>query len=255
MLACAVSTKTGAFGKLASYKVNILNTKAYASFSKVSTKFLSDIFKAEFRTIPLENRRCSLNQGFQQLAKNAGFNCYQSMQKRDSVLIRTQEIIEALKFAGLCDELPLSKTRYSRLLKCDVLCSSDQQLCVAVDPDGIVLKTPFLSNPSLHVPDFEFYSLNVHGAGGVWMTLDEWDIFVEDLEDNLDFNDDLECQIEEIWNKTSPDSCGELFLSSNPDWDELANCTEGMLRARVLEHVGHTPLDLLYDYFSSERRA
>ncbi|WP_230857703.1 hypothetical protein, partial [Vibrio fluvialis] len=78
--------------------------------------------------------------------------------------------------------------------------------------------------------------------------------FVDAYEDNLDFNGDLEYQIEEIWNKNTPDSCGELFLSSNPDWEELADCTEGILRARVLEHAGHTPLDLLYDYFSSERR-
>ncbi|MFD2017301.1 hypothetical protein ACFSJQ_20565 [Vibrio olivae] len=158
-------------------------TNAYASFSEVSTKILSDLFKTEFRTIPLENRRCSLNQGFQQLARNAGFNCYQSMQKQESALIRTEELIEALKFAGLSDELA-SNARYSRLLKCDVFCGSDQQLSAAVDPDGIVLNTPFLSKP--YIPDFEFYSLNVHGAGGIWMTLDEWDNFVEDLEDNLD---------------------------------------------------------------------
>ncbi|MBT2947707.1 hypothetical protein PO25_07380 [Vibrio anguillarum] len=227
-------------------------TNAFASFSEVSTKILSDIFKTEFRTIQLENRRCSLNQGFQQLARNAGFNCYQSMQKQESALIRAEELIEALKFAGLSDELA-SKARYSRLLKCDVFCGSDQQLSVAVAPDGIVLNTPFLSKPN--IPDFEFFSLNVHGAGGIWMTLDEWDNFVEDLEDNLDFNGDLEYQIEEIWNKNTPESCGELFLSSNPDWDDLADCTEGMLRACVLEHAGHTPLDLLYDYFSSERRA
>lgn len=253
MLGYAVSTKSDAFGKLSSYKV-IMLTNAYASFSEVSTKILSDLFKTEFRTIPLENRRCSLNQGFQQLARNAGFNCYQSMQKQESALIRTEELIEALKFAGLSDELA-SNARYSRLLKCDVFCGSDQQLSAAVDPDGIVLNTPFLSKSSPYIPDFEFYALNVHGTGGIWMTLDEWDNFVEDLEDNLDFNGDLEYQIEEIWNKNTPDSCGELFLSSNPDWDELADCTEGMLRARVLEHAGHTPLDLLYDYFSSERRA
>lgn len=226
---------------------------AFAVFAEVSPKILSDIYKREFRTIPQENRQCSLNQGLQLLARNAGFKCYQSMTIQDSVLIRTHELIDALKAAGLSNEMSQRYAHFSRLLRCDVLCSSDQQLCIAIDSSGGVIETPFLSNPSPYIPNFIFYPLTVHGNDGMWLTLDEWESFVKDLKLSLNHNNDIEWQIEEIWNNVSTDSCGELFLSSNPDWDELADCSEGRFRQCVLEYAGHTPLDFLYSYFSSER--
>lgn len=61
---------------------------AYADFANIPPKILSDIFKREFRTIPQENRQCSLTQGYQLLAKSSGFECYQSMINQDSVLNR-----------------------------------------------------------------------------------------------------------------------------------------------------------------------
>lgn len=44
-----------------------------------------------------------------------------------------------------------------------------------------------------------------------------------------------------------------FLVPSNSDWDELADYSEGQFRQRVLEYAGHTPLDLLYSCFSSER--
>ncbi|MEZ9597057.1 hypothetical protein AB4298_20795 [Shewanella sp. 10N.261.52.F9] len=230
-----------------------MNINAYSDFVEISTTTLLDCFKLEFRDIPTEIRQCKLNQGYQALARNAGFSGLEAMKAQSSVLLTMNEFVAALESSGVKKQSWSTNEHIAQLLESDVQCTFSQgDLCVAIHDNGEIIETPYYANPSPYSPALTFYVLPVD-ANGAWLTYDEWYRFILDLRKNLNFDDNIDSQIEDIWNAVNPDHCGELFLSEQPDWDELTHCSEGLFRQRILKHSGHTPLDLLYDYFSSER--
>lgn len=231
-----------------------MNTNAYSTFSKISPKKLLSDFKAGYRNISEENRLMSLNQGYQSLAKYAHFSSLEAMLAQNSVLIQASEFADALASCGLSRPINSTDVTFAKLLKCDVLCMRNLgNLCVAISDDAVVIDTPYLDNPRPYSPNTSFYALSVNSDNGAWLTNDEWCNFVRTLRKDLDFERDIEEQIEAIWSCVSPDYCGELFLSEYPDSDDLAVSSEGRFRQIVLKHSGHTCVDLVYDYFSAER--
>lgn len=230
-----------------------MNIDAYSDFSEISTSKLRRIFKAAYRNIPKELRVLSLNQGYQKLANCAQFSSFEAMNAQEFVLISVNEFSRALASCGYTDP---SSLYFSKLLECDVLCMRlSGDLCIAIT-DNVVIDTPFLMSPSPNIPNAKFYTLSVDANDGAWLTFDEWQDFIEKLRDTIDFElDDIESQISDVWDSVSPDYCGELFLSEEPNYEEMKTYSEGRFRQTVLDHSGHTPISLVYDYFTdlSER--
>lgn len=226
-----------------------MNVDAYSDFSEISTSKLRTAFKCAYRNIPKEQRALSLNQGYQKLANCAQFSSFEAMNAQDSVLITVNEFSRALASCGYTKP---SGLYVSKLLECDVLCMSlSGNLCIAIT-DNVVIDTPFLMSPSPYIPNAKFYTLSVDASDGAWLTFDEWQDFIEKLRNTIDFElDDIESQISDIWDSVSPDCCGELFLSEVPNYEEMETYSEGKFRQTVLDYSGHTPISLIYDYFTA----
>lgn len=230
---------------------------AYQDFVEKEPKELLTLFKDLLRLeIPKDERLLGLNQGYQELAKQAHFASLQAMQSKNTILIRVSEFVDALQTCGFAHSTDVPYSRFSQLLECDVVCTRSQgQLCVGIHDDSSVIYTPFIDTLSPYSQNTRFISLP-HKNDGTWLTHAEWSSFVHKLENNLDFtSNDLESQILAIWEEVDTDDCGEVFINDHPAPTELESCSEGRFRQIVLEHSGHTCLDLLYDCFSVDRES
>lgn len=227
-----------------------MNIDAYSDFSEISTSQLRAAFKRAYTNIPKDQRSLSLNQGYQELAKCAKFSSFEAMNAQDSVLITVNEFSMALTSCGYSEPSILC---FSELLACDVLCMRlSGNLCIAIIADDMVIDaTPYLESPKPYIPNAKFYTLSVNADDGAWLTFAAWQEFIAELRNSIDFElDDIESQISDIWDSVSPECCGELSLGNVPNYEQVATYSEGRFRQTVLEHSGHTPISLIYEYFS-----
>ncbi|MGR5347394.1 hypothetical protein [Vibrio mediterranei] len=227
---------------------------AYAEFTLIPPTKLLDIFKSEFKLIPKPDRLLKLNQGYQELAKKAFFTSLEAMQSQSQALIRVSEFIDALKSCGLKRTDSLYALHVSEALSCDVYAvRQSANLCVGIFADETVITTPFLVGPTPYSPNTEYIVLEDITGEGTWLTNDEWQLFIQTLQNHLDFSSELEPQIQEAWQHIDASECGELFVNGKIDFDGLVDCPEGRFRQLVISHSGHTCVDILYDYLNNQR--
>ncbi|MCX8800676.1 hypothetical protein NOL29_05020 [Vibrio parahaemolyticus] len=231
-----------------------MNVNAYSQFSELTPEQLLSVFKDEYRTIAKDNRTLSLNQGYQALAKHAQCNSLESMKSQSIILIKVSEFINALIACGLPVSETTNTARFERLLKCDVLCPPlSGGLCVAITNDGLVLETPYLSNPTPYIAGSEICHLQIDMVDGAWLSNEDWVSFVNNLEDNLDLDDDIQQQASEHWSEVHAEK-NVLTLDPTPDYEEMATWSEGRFRQFVLKHSLYTHVDTVYNFFDEERK-